>query len=415
MVPFTIPGELVRARITSQRKNYFEAELLEVLEPSPERVQPKCQYFGQCGGCDYQHMTIQSQRQWKQQQVEQTLRRIGGTNFQGITVSGCIGNEEGYGYRSKLTPHYEKGTGKPAHEVKVGFLHHDSNGIILDVDRCVIATDAINEQMPVMRQEAKLNSVMEEEEEESAAGGRGEGRKRKGKRSSCSSSSNRTASSSRRRGSQGNLLLREVAEGVVSEAKTVQQEVAGITYQYDAAGFFQTNPSMLPCLVDFAIQQASGGGRARFLVDAYAGCGLFSLAAAAAGAFDSCVGIEINALAVRHATASASLNGLKGKCTFQAGSAANVFGNVTLTPGQTACIIDPPRAGCDKQFLKQLLHFGPQRVVYVSCDPSTQARDAAQLVKGGYKVLDVTPFDLFPQTRHIEAVMTLERASQSKF
>jgi len=194
----------------------------------------------------------------------------------------------------------------------------------------------------------------------------------------------------------------------------------------------------------------SGGGvgaprslrRPSNLIDAYCGGGLFCLAASAH--FKRCAGVEVSALNVASAAENAARNGV-ANCAFFVGSAEDIFARVAprhaapaeaasvravavaasgvpgegFDPASTVVVIDPPRKGCSPEFLAQLLRFGPSRVVYVSCNPATQARDAAVLCGGGarmsggvgavYEVTDVTPFDLFPQTRHIESVMTLER------
>ena len=144
------------------------------------------------------------------------------------------------------------------------------------------------------------------------------------------------------------------------------------------------------------------------LIDCYCGSGLFAIAGSKS--FVNVVGIEVSEVAVKAARANAVLNGCSN-VAFHAGTAEEIFGaNVKHLPNErTVVVIDPPRAGCDQRFLDQLFAFAPKRLVYVSCDPATQARDAQLIVAQGYVVLDVTPFDLFPQTRHIESVMTFAR------
>ena len=138
---------------------------------------------------------------------------------------------------------------------------------------------------------------------------------------------------------------------------------------------------------------------------------LFAVAAGSrSSSFVNVVGIEVSEVAVQAARANAALNNCKKNIEFYAGTAEQIFSNVQhFPPDRTAVILDPPRAGCDEQFLHQLFAFRPKRVVYVSCDPATQARDAQLIAAQGYVILNATPFDLFPQTRHIESVLTFAR------
>ena len=180
--------------------------------------------------------------------------------------------------------------------------------------------------------------------------------------------------------------------------------MGGLTFQFKAGDFFQNNPFILEDFTNYAVQEAAAGG-ARFLIDAYCGGGLFTLFGSQH--FDQCAGVEINEYAILLAKANADANRI-ANCNFLQSSAEAIFDNVEFPREQTAVLLDPPRKGCDSLFLDQLVNFRPVRVVYVSCDPATQARDLVPLCNAGYRILKVQPFDLFPQTRHIENVVTLE-------
>jgi len=143
---------------------------------------------------------------------------------------------------------------------------------------------------------------------------------------------------------------------------------------------------------------------ARFLVDAYCGSGLFALAAARA--FERVAGVEVSESSVAFARENAAANAITN-AAFSAGDAASIFSGLDFPPEDTAVVIDPPRKGCDPEFLRQLFAFLPRSVVYVSCDPATQMRDLKEFLAAGYAVTAVQPFDLFPQTRHLECVITL--------
>lgn len=363
MVPFALPGERVRARIWRNHKTYSEADLVTVLDPSPDRVEPRCPIFGECGGCQYQNLRYDKQLEWKRRQIRELLERLGGVE---ADVGPPVPAPREYGYRTKLTPHYRKPRGSD--RVLIGFLRSDRRGLE-DVPACPIATDAIN---------ARLRSERPRWQEELLA---------------------------RKRG--GTLLLRECVEGVETDmSATVTQEVADLRFRHRAGEFFQNNPYILPRMIEHVLQEAEVAG-IRHLVDAYCGVGVFALTGACR--FEETVGVEVSEAAVALAEENRELNGI-ANCRFIAGSAESIFEQVAFRGGETAVVLDPPRRGCDLRFLEQLAGFAPARVVYVSCDPATQARDAKWLVGHGYRVERVQPFDLFPQTRHIENVMTFSRA-----
>lgn len=204
---------------------------------------------------------------------------------------------------------------------------------------------------------------------------------------------------------EGPLLLRESEGGVVvtNPLDEVTQTVGGVQFYFKAREFFQNNPYVLPLLVDHVVQKAVGHG-CNFLIDAYCGSGLFALCSASQ--FRAVYGVEISALSVNAARHNAKQNNITN-VTFLKGEADLIFGKLKAVPAQqTVVVVDPPRKGCDASFLIQLFAFRPRKIVYISCEPTTQARDAARIVKEGYEIIDVTPFDMFPQTRHIENVIT---------
>lgn len=187
----------------------------------------------------------------------------------------------------------------------------------------------------------------------------------------------------------------------------ISQVVEGVRFRFRAGEFFQNNAFVLPHMVQHVISQAQGHG-CEYLIDTYCGSGLFALTSSTH--FKFVYGIEISELAVTAAAETASSNRIDN-VSFQCGKSEAIFDNVKdVSADQTVIVIDPPRKGCDEAFLNQLFAFGPRKVVYVSCDPATQARDAKAIVGAGYSVEDITPFDLFPQTRHVENVMTFLRS-----
>ena len=371
MVAFALPGERVRVRVFRNHANYSEADLVQVLEASPNRITPKCPLFGRCGGCQYQNLEYSEQLGWKRRQVAELVEHMAGLTLE---VAPVIGSPKPFGYRSKITPHF--GTPAEGRELAIGFLRQGTRFDIVDVPRCEIATDAINERLAAARAEIRALS----------------------------------ASGSFERGST--LLLRDAGGTVSTRHEDRVTEVLDLgpgetlRLSFLARDFFQNNPFILPAFARYVRDQAKASG-ARFLVDAYCGSGLFALASAKA--FERVAGVEVSETSVVFARENAASNGI-ANASFTAGDAAAIFEKLEFPGADSVVVIDPPRKGCDAAFLRQLFAFGPRAVVYVSCDPATQMRDLKDFLAAGYSATSVQPFDLFPQTRHLECVITLARA-----
>lgn len=363
MVAGVIPGERVRVRIFRNHKNYSEADLAEVLTASPQRVEPGCGLFGTCGGCQYQHISYPEQLRWKRQQVQELMLRMAEI---AVEVKPVIGSPREYAYRAKLTPHFHKP--KEGEVPAIGFLHVGTRNRIVDVPQCPIATEAINAALPEIREGVRENAAKY------------------------------------RRGAT--LLVREALEGVVTDpGQVITEEVDGVKFRFLAGEFFQNNPFILERLTRYVTEEALKSG-CRYLIDAYCGSGLFCLTASRH--FTQAAGVEISEASIRWARENAELNQIEN-CSFVAGDASSVFAGIEFPAEETAVIIDPPRRGSDELFLSQLFAFGPKRVVYVSCNPATQIRDMALFLENGYELDAVQPFDLFPQTKHLECVASLSR------
>ena len=370
MVASALPGERIQARVYRNHANYSEADLVEVLEASPRRIAPRCPLFGRCGGCQYQNLPYEDQLEWKRRQVAELIEHMAGLRAE---VAPVIGSPRPFGYRSKITPHYNAPReGRP---VEIGFLRQGSRFDIVDVPRCEIATEPINARLTAEREAIRRLA--------------GEGAVKGG----------------------ATLLLRDAGGAVTTEHgdRVVEEVPLGdgppLRLGFRAGDFFQNNPFILPAFAAYVRDQARAGG-ARFLVDAYCGSGLFALASARA--FERVAGVEVSESSVAFARENASANAISN-ATFLAADASAIFAGLGFPGGETAVVIDPPRRGCDESFLRQLMGFGPRAVVYVSCDPATQMRDLRAFLDAGYAVSAVQPFDLFPQTRHLECVVTLVR------
>ena len=360
-VPFALPGEKVRASVFRNHKNYSEADLVEVLERSPHRIDPVCPLFGKCGGCQYQHVGYEEQLTWKRVQVAELLKHMAKIDFD---VEPVVPSPQTFGYRSKITPHFHRPKNGSVGEI--GFLRASTRNAMIDVKTCPIAMPELN---------SRLSSVLEE-----VLSGRTEYK------------------------NGATLLLRSAGGQVLTQPKELaREEVGGVRFEFQAGDFFQNNPFILPAFVEHVIEEALASG-ARSLIDAYCGSGLFGLCAASR--FEHISGVEVSETAVEKAKHNAELNGFTN-CEFIAADAQRIFEGITRPASDTVVIVDPPRAGCSEGFLEQLFAFGPRAVVYVSCNPPTQMRDLVLFTSAGYTLKRVRPFDLFPQTRHLECVMTL--------
>jgi tRNA/tmRNA/rRNA uracil-C5-methylase (TrmA/RlmC/RlmD family) len=327
-------------------------------------VSPACPLYGQCGGCQLQHLGYEDQLALKTDQIRRLYPEGG------VEVTACEPSPVSYGYRSKLTPHFPRP--RPDRTPAIGFLLAERR-ITIDVPACPIATPAVNARLAELRAEVFGRWA------------------------------------SYRKGAT--LLVREASSGVTVDPRAiVTEQVGDLSLQFTAGDFFQNNPFLLPRMVAHVAAEASQGG-ARFLVDAYCGSGLLGLAAAPR--FERVLGVEVSESAVKWARANAERN-RRDNCEFVAADATAVFATVPFAGADTAVIVDPPRKGCSDDFLRQLCAFAPRTVVYVSCNPETQARDLGLLRAAGYRCTRLLPFDMFPQTRHVEAVATLVRAETAR-
>jgi len=438
MVPHVLVGEIVKVSIFHNMKNYSEADLIEVIRASPERVQPKCALAGICGGCQYQHMSISAQRKWKTKHVEEVLLQQDINNYntpEQLSVLPTVGTDEAYGYRSKITPHYQapEEVGDGTYRMREIGFQRSSNRNLVDVPECPIAMPAINEKYIETRirlfdeaQRGLLNQKPKKKKKRKRRGSKNKGGATGAtllfRQADDNEEDKEDADNSNSSGS-GNTVV------VTDHNQYMTTTIKNIKFRYLAGNFFQNNNYVVPLMVDAVVEAATapivctGKSSPSYLIDCYCGSGLFALSAASR--FNLCVGIELNNKAVEEATANAELNKITN-CQFMAASAEAIFTSPpeitiagfdeqrvqTFPRQETVVIVDPPRKGCSEEFLKQLYEYSPQRVIYMSCGPATQARDAKGIVEvGGYEITSIRPFDLFPQTKHIESLIIFEKKS----
>ena len=356
-VAYAAPGELVEATVEREYKDYLEAVTTKVLEPSPDRVEPRCPLFGECGGCQLQHMSYEAQLRAKEAVVREQLRRIG--KFDDPPVRPIVGAADPWEYRN----HLRFSTGKKYGDI--GFISRRGRGL-LKVEHCPIADPFVNELLPKLQ-------------------GMGAGLHQLQVRHSAST---------------GNFLINPELPGAPVETgqKSYTEELGGRRFEVSASAFFQVNhpqAEQMARLVGEALPK-----RGRLLIDGFAGVGTFAVIFA--DRFDRVLAIEES-----HSAGKDSERNLE-----QAPNVEMVIGKVEdvlpeIEQRPDAIVLDPPRPGCAPPVLAAITEFQPTTVVYVSCNPATLARDLRVLVDGGYRLDSVTPLDMFPQTGHIECVTRL--------
>ncbi|KAF8228593.1 S-adenosyl-L-methionine-dependent methyltransferase [Tricholoma matsutake] len=427
VVPLSLPGEKVRVRIYRNARMHSLADLLEVITPNLELRDPsrvKCKYFGSCGGCQYQMLSYETQLDLKRDVIVKAYKNFSNLPETSIPpIQLTMGSPLQYGYRTKLTPHFEAPKmsarkdklssvqeGIRPEWLNIGF-NHVSGFKPIDIEECPIATCVINEALPSIRKDIIKNIYSY----------------KKGAslifRDSLVPVANLDSQTLADRDVDGLSLALDNHVCITDHKATVREKVGQWIFEYHASSFFQNNNSVLPSLTDYvrdAIFPPSSSPTGftsppTHLVDAYCGAGLFAITLSPH--FATVAGIELSVPSINFATRNAKLNNIPTeKCTFRAGDAADIFAAVSeFPPDKTVLVIDPPRKGCDDNFIRQLLVFRPQTVVYVSCNVHTQARDIGAILNATekeeagrkYVLESLRGFDLFPQTAHVESVAVL--------
>ena len=355
-----IPGEQVVAEVIKDRREYMAARVVEVLTPSLHRTTPPCPYFGPCTGCQWQHVDYQHQLRIKRQMVIDALVRVGG--FQEPTVLPTVASAEQYGYRN----HARFTIGR--REGELGFVNRESRRFVV-INECLLMHPWINGALEQLQ----------------------------GKCAETSQLSIRYGVNSRDFLIQPSLKSLEVA--LTSGQKHYLECLDGREFRISASSFFQVNTSQAAKVVELVRDGLDLSGK-ELLADAYAGVGTFAiLLAPYAG---KVIAIEESSSAVHDAVINAE--GVEG-IQFIKGKAEDILAQMEESPH--GVVLDPPRTGCQPRALEAVMRLSPRRLVYVSCDPETLARDLKILCQGPFQLERVQPIDMFPQTHHIECIATL--------
>lgn len=393
-VPGALPGEDVELMIGDEKKNYLRGRLDSIIEPAPERVNPPCPYFSQCGGCHYQHASYDLQVDLKTRVVEQTLQRVGGID---ADILPCVPAVRPWRYRNKVTWH---GAYVDGHW-RFGYYHGESKDII-DIDNCLLVSDAMQDAgLAVNRALKELNPRMplEVTVRESTSSGALmaiiAGIEREAALEILPCVEELTASLY--------LFNEKGVECLKVSSRGFEETIGGTRFGLSPLSFFQVNTEQAEKLVNLVQENLNLQGGEQVL-DAY--CGVGTLALSLASQVKRVVGVESYLTAVEDAKKNARRNGLSNS-RFLAGAAEQVL--PSLSQRFDAVILDPPRAGCQLQVIKAVERMKIPKVVYVSCEPSTLARDLSRFQQAGYHVEKVQPLDMFPQTYHVETVVVLYR------
>lgn len=419
-VPYAIPGEQVRVKISEVKKNYARGELLEVIKPSLHRVAPVCAIYEACGGCQLQHMSYTEQLNWKRRVVADALQRIG--KLPDVTVHPTLGVQQPLYYRNKMQYPIGMRNGKPV----AGCFARGSHDIV-DTRHCYIQHALNNEIAGQVKEVIRLLGIPVYDE----VTGKGLVRHVLGRVGVKTGEAMVVLVTNGReipRRQELISLLRERIPALVSivqnintkktnvilgtETKTlwgrdtITDYIGPFKFEISARSFFQVNTPQAETLYAKALEYAALTGQ-ETVIDAYCGTGTITLFLAQKAR--RIYGIEVIPEAIENARKNAASNAVTN-VEFLVGDALELMPRMYAEGIRPEVIVvDPPRAGCAQEVLDVFVKMQPQRIVYVSCNPSSLARDLAYLAQHGFITREITPVDMFPQTSHVEVVALIER------
>jgi 23S rRNA (uracil1939-C5)-methyltransferase len=413
------PGETVRARVRQVQRRHVEADVVSVEKASPERVHPRCVHFAQgCGGCTWQHVDYPGQLRAKETAVRDSLERLGG--LRNLPLRPIIPAPSPWHYRNKMEFAFNP-------DGVLGLHPRGAWHSILPLDECFLApslTVALVKAAQAFAREKNL-SLHDPRTHQGllrelvVRHSRGTGETMLGIVTSPGAFD--AAAAMAECLAAVDASVKSVVRSIRASADTsaplqqttllrgqdhISETVGGLRFNIGVETFFQTNTAQAERLAAL-VRELAGDIAGALAIDVYCGVGMFTLALAAAGA--KAVGIELSVNSVEAARINARSNGL-GESRFLAGDARSVLPQVLAEFGPPRVVVlDPPRAGAGGKVMRRIARAAPARIIYVSCNPTTLARDLVELEPFGYRVSVVQPLDLFPQTYHVETVVALDR------
>ena len=398
-----LPGETALAEVVERKKSFQRCRLVKVLRPSAQRATPPCSVFAECGGCQVQHMSYEDTLEWKRLRVDDTLQRIG--KLEGVKVNPVLGMENPWRYRNKVQLQAGILDGKTV----LGYYSHKTRRLVRFSD-CLLVPPLFNQLRDFLEgflarhiKPGKLEHVVLRYS---------------------------PVSGEVMAGFVGDLPdapwgeiprdFAQVKSVVIADPKSgrvrvgagsseIRDQIYGRDFTLSFHSFVQVNPAQTWVLYQKALEHAGLTGAER-VVDAY--CGIGTITLALAGAAKEVIGVEVSEQAVQDARENARLNRVEN-AVFYASPAEEILPRLAAE-GQRASVVvvDPPRRGCEEEALRAIVEMGPERIVYVSCDPATLARDLARLQPEGYWPSEVQPMDMFPWTAHVESIIMMTYSGQ---
>jgi 23S rRNA (uracil1939-C5)-methyltransferase len=389
-VPYAISGETVRVQVVTDKGRFARARLLDILTPSPHRVSPPCPHFGVCGGCHWQHVEYQAQLEYKRSIVLSQLQRIAG--LADAPVRPMLGMDNPWHYRNHVQFSVSEDGG-------LGFMATGSHRVV-PIERCLLLHalleelhDSLDMELPGLRRLTLRAGVNTGE-----------------RMTILEMAEDQPPDIEVDLPISFVLLLSDGTPVTLLGSSYIHERLAGRMYRVSAPSFFQVNTQQAEQLVSM-VRTYLNATADNTILDAYCGVGTFALELAKTAS--QVIGIEGSAAALADAVANAaSVDNVR----FVHGPVAENLRMLELAPrGATEylkaplAVLDPPREGVGQEVVAALARLAVQRIVYVSCDPATLARDIKGMLAAGYTLREVQPVDMFPQTYHIESVALLER------
>ncbi len=425
-----IPGDRVKAQVFKKKKGYAEARLVELIEPSPDRIQPPCPYVGYCGGCQWQILSYERQLDYKKEQIAESMSHIGA--MKDILVHDVIPSENRFAYRNKMEFSFSDRrwflpNELDKKETEGGFalgLHVPGTfSKVIDIDTCLLHQDTGNQILHEVKKYAKgsgipvygikshvgywrflairystafdewmVNIVTTEDRPDIVKPLADILLSKFGNIKSIVNNITQ---------SKAAVAVGE-SERIVAGEKYIEDKIGDFNFQISSNSFFQTNSLGAQNLYQTVLNYAEFSGKEK-IFDLYSGTGTIPIFLA--DKVSAVTGIEISESAIQDARKNCINNGINN-CDFICGDMREKLSSISQKPD--ALIIDPPRAGMHKDVLAKVLELSPEKIVYVSCNPATMARDIGQMIPD-YEVVEIQPVDMFPHTYHIEAVAKLRQ------
>lgn len=380
-VPYALPGELVEVELVHRRRTFGRARLLKVVRPSADRISPPCPYFGVCGGCEWQHIPIEVQRTYKTRAVKEQFTRIG--RLPNVEVQPCLGAAQPYNYRNH-TQFVISANGKASYNVA-------GAATVIEVDECPIIDASLNDLLHAKDTETSaIDQSMAHAKEAGVYHHLREVHLRTGIRT------------------HERMIVLEELGGRTSVAygqSPLHEQIGEHTYIISPGSFFQVNTPVAELMVNEVLSSLALTGNERVL-DLYCGVGLFTYPISAQASL--VIGVESNPTAIQDARQNLAT---RPHARFITADVVDALVKDEVTAlSWDAVVLDPPRAGVAYEALQRLLALHAPQIVYVSCDPATLARDVRICVDNGYTIKRVQPLDMFPQTHHVECVVSMTRS-----